>query len=138
MRRQNLLLLISQIITPLDPRLLLTDHLERIVVGDSWKWKLDLLQILSLSLEQSQLRARSLEQLSNYVTQHLLLNLHNAIQDNIRPLPLKIPILRKVPTDPGLFCPEQVADGLHLPDARIAMSVAHLLARPKDPLLAEK
>src|SRR6266702_7301274 len=42
-RRQNLLLLISQIITSLDPRLFLTDHLERIVVGDSWKWRLDLL-----------------------------------------------------------------------------------------------
>src|SRR6266704_6987395 len=60
MRRQNLLLLIAQIITPLDPRLFTSNHLECIIIGDSWKWRLDLLQILSLSLEQNQLLARSL------------------------------------------------------------------------------
>ena len=43
MRRQNLLLLIAQIITPLDPRLLPTDHLESIIVGNPRKRRLDLL-----------------------------------------------------------------------------------------------
>src|SRR3989441_1593645 len=53
MNRQNLLLLIAQIITPPDPRLLSTNHLERIIIGDSRKWRLDLLQVLSLSLKES-------------------------------------------------------------------------------------
>src|SRR2546430_2899429 len=116
MQSHDSLLLISQIIPPLVPRLVLSVVLERIVVGDSWKLKPDLLLLLSLSLEQSQLRARSLEQLSNYVTQHLLLNLHNAIQVNIRRLRLKMPILCEVPTGPGLFCPERGGDGVDLSD----------------------
>src|SRR5256885_284988 len=41
--RENLLLLIAQIITPLDSRPLSTDHLESIIVGDSRKRRLDLL-----------------------------------------------------------------------------------------------
>src|SRR5207253_9287919 len=41
--REDLLLLIAQIITPLDPRPFPTDHLESIIVGDSRKRRLDLL-----------------------------------------------------------------------------------------------
>src|SRR6266567_8058580 len=116
MRRQNLLLLIAQIVTPLDYRPLLTNHLESIVVGDSWKWRLDLLQILSLSPEQSQLSTRLLKQLSNDMAQHLLLNFHDSVQINVRCLRLEMPIFCEVPAGPGLFCPERGGDGVDLPD----------------------
>src|SRR6266704_2996230 len=115
-RRQNLLLLIAQIITPLDPRLLLTDHLESIVVGDSWKWRLDLLQVLSLSAEQSQLSTRLLKQLSNDIAQHLLLNFHDSVQINVRCLCFKMPIFCEVPAGPGLFRPKRGGDGVDLAD----------------------
>src|SRR3989442_12189253 len=50
---QKLLLLVSEIVTPLYPRLLFSDHLERLIVGDSFERWLHLLQILQLPLEQS-------------------------------------------------------------------------------------
>src|SRR5437879_2268743 len=116
MRRQNLLLLIAKIITPLDSRPLLTNHLESIVVGHSWKWRLDLLQILSLSPEQTQLSTRSLKQLSNHIAQHLLLNFHNSVQINVRCLRFKMPIFCEVPAGPGLFRPKRGGDGVDLAD----------------------
>src|SRR5712691_12986350 len=55
LRGQKLLLLVSEIVTPLYPRLLFPDHLERLIVGDSLERWLHLLQIFQLPLEQSQL-----------------------------------------------------------------------------------
>src|SRR2546425_10483856 len=114
-RGQNLLLLIPQIIAPLDTRLFFTNHLQSIIVRDSWKRRLYSLQVLPLSLEQSQLYARSLQQLPNNMAQHLLLNLHYPVQLNIRGLRFEMPVFCEMPASARFLRPERRSDSIDLP-----------------------
>ena len=136
-RRQNLLLLISQIITPFDPRLFTTNHLESIVIRDSWKRGLDLLYVLPLSLEQSQLCARPFQQLPNNMAQHLLLNLHDPVQVNIGRLCFEMPVFCEMPARARLLRPERWSDSVDLPHSGYQRFSVQLPALGKVRLLIE-
>src|SRR6266487_4589992 len=118
MLRQQLLLLIAQIITPLYPRPLSTHHPETLIIRYPRKRRHHPPQVLQLSPKQSQLISTTHNQLFQDVRQQLLLYPDNPVQITPGRLSLDMPVLGQMSPGTRLFSTKRWRHSIDPPNTR--------------------
>src|SRR5262249_16107893 len=89
-------------------------HLHGFVVGDAWKWRLDLLQLCDVTSDYVQVRATPLEAALNQKTDESFSQVHEVVERGIGDLGFDHPELGQVATGLRFLGAKSRTEGIHL------------------------